>query len=82
MGNNDICKVISMGNVNFKVHDKTIRELKEVRYIPNLKRNLISLGMLDQIGLSIKVEYGELKILNRSTTIMKGAKKNGVYLLD
>lgn len=82
MGNNDICKVISMGNVNLKVHDKTIRELKEVRYVPNLKRNLISLGMLDQIGLSIKVEYGELKILNRSPTIMKGAKKNGVYVLD
>lgn len=82
MGINDICKVISMGNVNLKVHDKTIRELKEVRYVPNLKRNLISLGMLDQIGLSIKVESSELKILNRSTMIMKGAKKNGVYVLD
>lgn len=77
MGNNDICKVIGMGNVNLEVHDETIGELKEVRYVPDLKRNLISLEMLDQIGLSIKVESGELKILNRSTTVMKGVRGMG-----
>lgn len=61
MGNNTICKVSGMGNVNLKVHDGTIRELKEVRYVPDLKKNLISLGMLDQIGLVLKLNLMNLR---------------------
>ena len=52
-GNNVVCKIVGIRNVNLKLHDGTIRELREVRYVPELKRNLIYLGMLDQMGLSI-----------------------------
>lgn len=38
--------------------------------------------MMDQMGFSIKLESRELKILNGSTLVMKGTKKNGVYVLD
>ena len=82
MGNNAVCKVIGMGNIHLKLHDGTVRVIKQVRHVPDLKRNLISLGMLDQIGCSIKLECGELKILNGSTLIMKGKRKNEVYVLD
>ena len=47
MGNNAVCKVIGMGNVSLRLHDGTIWELREVRYVPDLKRNLISLGLID-----------------------------------
>ncbi|KAH9697287.1 hypothetical protein KPL71_023550 [Citrus sinensis] len=82
MGNNAVCKIVGIGNVNLKLHDGTIRELKEVRYVPELKRNLISLGMLDQMGLSIKLESGELRISNGDGVVMKGYKRNGVYILN
>ena len=82
MGNNVVCKIVGIGNVNLKLHDGTIRELREVRYVPELKRNLISLGMLDQMALSIKLESGELRILNDDGVFMKGHKRNGVYVLD
>ncbi|KAH9763592.1 Integrase catalytic domain-containing protein [Citrus sinensis] len=65
-----------------KLHDGTIRELREVRYVPDLKRNLISLGMLDQMGLSIKLESGELRISNGDGVVMKGYKRNRVYVLN
>ena len=64
------------------MHDGTIRELREVRYVPDLKRNLISLGMLDQMGLSIKLESGELRISNGDGVVMKGYKRNRVYVLN
>ena len=32
MGTNVVCKIVGIGNVNLKLHDGTIRELKEVRY--------------------------------------------------
>lgn len=58
MGNNAVCKIIRIGYINLKLHDDTIRELKQVRYVLDLKRNMISLGMLDQIGCSVKIESG------------------------
>ena len=56
--------------------------MQEVRYVPDLKRNLISLGMLDQISCSFKVENGSLKVVKGSLVIMKGVKMNGLYIVD
>ena len=47
MGNNNVCKIIGIGSVKIKTFDGTVRALHEVRHAPRLKRNLISLGMLD-----------------------------------
>lgn len=54
-GNNVVCRVVGMGNVNLKLHDVTIRKLKEVRHVPELKRHLFSLWMLDQISLVLSL---------------------------
>ncbi|KAH9678577.1 hypothetical protein KPL71_025773 [Citrus sinensis] len=80
MGNNSVCKVIGMGKIHLKLHDESIKEVR--RHILELKKNLISLGMMDQMGCSIKLESRELKILNGSTLIMKGTRNNEVYVLD
>ena len=53
-----------------------------MRFVPDLKRNLISLGMLDQMGYSVKIESGEMMIIKGTETIMKGLRKNGVFILD
>ena len=34
------------------------------------------------MGLSIKLESGELRISNGDGVVMKGHKRNGVYVLD
>lgn len=82
MGNNAVCRVIGMENVSLKLHDMTIWELIEVRYVLDLKRNLISLEVIDHIGFSIKLEFGRLLITNGSRIVMKGTKRNEVYVLD
>ena len=46
-----MCSVIGIGNISLEVHDRTIKELKQVRHVPRLKGNLISLGLLDQMGI-------------------------------
>lgn len=48
LGNTKACKIVSVGSVRFKLHDESIRLLTEVRYVPDLKRNLISLGEFDK----------------------------------
>ena len=47
LGNNKPCKVIGIGSMTIKTHDGIERILSSVRNVPELKRNLISLGMLD-----------------------------------
>lgn len=56
MGNNTMCRVISLGNVKLRLHDESVLEVKQVRHVPDLKRNLISLGMLDQMGYIVQLE--------------------------
>lgn len=50
--------------------------------MPDFKRNLLSLGMLDQAGCSFKGEGGVLKTCKGSMVIMKGIRKNGLYRLQ
>nr|GFC18553.1 putative polyprotein [Tanacetum cinerariifolium] len=44
MGNNTPCKVVEIGTVEIKMFDGTVRTLTDVRHVPELKKNLISLG--------------------------------------
>ncbi|KAL5563211.1 hypothetical protein UlMin_032958 [Ulmus minor] len=79
LGNNKPCKVIGIGSVRIKTHDGIERILSNVRHVPELKRNLISLGMLDQHGFSWKGEKGVLKVSKGSLVVMKGVKDKSLY---
>ncbi|KAH9648407.1 hypothetical protein KPL70_025572 [Citrus sinensis] len=81
LGNNLACKVTRMGTINIQMFDEETRKLKQVRYVPELKRNLISLGMMDEMGCSIKAENGKIEVLNKGEVIMKGVRRNGLYVL-
>ena len=81
LGNNKACKVQGVGSIRIKMYNGVEKMLENVRYIPELKRNLISLGMLDELGYVIKAEAGVLKISKGSLIVMKGVKKNGIYSL-
>lgn len=48
MGNNQSCRIHGVGSVNLKMWDGSVKVITEVRFIPDLKRNLISLGTLDK----------------------------------
>ncbi|KAH9782240.1 hypothetical protein KPL71_008811 [Citrus sinensis] len=82
MGNNSVCKVIGIRIVSLKMYDGMVRELTQVRHVPKLKKNLISIGMLDQTGCVIKAENGSLKVIRGSIVIMKSTKQNGLYVLN
>ena len=47
MGDDHPCNVEWIGTVRVKMFDGIVRELKEVRYVPQLKRNFIYVGVLE-----------------------------------
>ena len=71
MGNNTSFKVTGIASVRLKMSDGIIRELDNVRHILKLKRNLISLSMLDKAECSIRLESSSLKVIKGSLVLMK-----------
>ena len=55
MGDDHPCNVEGMGTVRIKMDNEIVRELKEMRYVPQLKRNLISVGALKTLGLGVSI---------------------------
>ena len=62
MGDDNPCEIIGIGSVQIKTHDGMIRTLKNVRHIPGMKRNLISLSTLDKEGLKYTGSGGVVKV--------------------
>ncbi|XP_073137773.1 uncharacterized protein [Henckelia pumila] len=82
LGNNESCKILGVGSIKLKMWDGSVKILSDVRYIPDLKRNLISLGTLDQKGLTYKAQGDILKVVKGSLAIMKSILKQGLYVLQ
>ena len=47
MGNNLVYKVVGISIIRIKMHDGIVRTLTNVRHVPKLKKNLVSLRTLD-----------------------------------
>jgi len=58
-----------------------VQELKEVGYVPQLKRNLISVGALKSLGLEVSIKDGVLKMTKGSMVVLKGVRRNNLYYL-
>ena len=71
--NNDVsCKVARIGNIKIKMFDGVVRMLCDVRHVPNLRKNLISLGTLDCNGFSYKSTNRVMNVSKGAMTVMKG----------
>ena len=70
-----VCKVESIRSVKFKMSDGAEKILTNVRFVIDLKRNLISLGELEATGYQFKAEDVTIKV-------SKGTRQNGLYLLQ
>ena len=56
MGNNAPCKFVDIGFVQIRMHDGVVRTLIEVHHVPELKKNLAFMGVLDLKGFYCRVE--------------------------
>jgi len=81
MNDDDSCNVKETGTIRIKIFDGIIPELKEVRYVSQLKRNLISFGALETLGLVVSIRDGIFKMTKGSMVAMKGIRRNNLYYL-
>ena len=81
MGDDHPCNIEGMGTVRIKIVDGIVRELKEVRYVPQLKRTPISVGALEALGLVVSIRDSVLKMTKGSMVVMKGIRRRNLYYL-
>lgn len=62
--------------------DKIFRVLDCVRFIPELKRNFISLDTLNATSYSVKFSNGIIKVMKGSLVTFRANRVNGFYLLQ
>lgn len=70
------------GTIKLKAHGGSIRLLKNVRFVPNLRRNLISTGTLDSLGYKHEGGNGKVRFHKNGKTALSGDLINGLYILD
>lgn len=81
MGNNAPCKTIGIGSIRIKMYDGIVRTLTQVRHVPDLKKNLISLGTLEENGCKYSAEGGVLKVTRGALVLMKAKRSSALYTL-
>ena len=82
MGNDHPCQIVGIGSVKIQMFDGVIRTLRNVRYIPEMRTNLISLGILDTNGYQWAVTDGILQVKAGDKIILKGKKHKNMYVLE
>ncbi|GJU51145.1 hypothetical protein Tco_1220700 [Tanacetum coccineum] len=67
-------KIIGIGSVMVKMHDGTVRTIRDVRHVEGLKKNLLSLGQLDDLGCKVEIQDKIMKIIKGALVLMRGEK--------
>jgi len=82
MGNDVACKMKGIGKIRLKLHDGSTRVLEEVQYVLDRKKNLISVGTLEEKGYKITMENGTMKVISAALVVMKATRQNNLYNLQ
>jgi hypothetical protein len=76
------CKVVGIGNIQIKMFDGSIKILTDVIHVPELRKNLISLGVLDTGGYKSIVQGGVMKVYKGILLVMKAKKVGNMFFLE
>lgn len=81
MANNTQCDVKRIGKIRILNSDGVEVILAEVRYMPNMSRNLISYGILEKAGCTYKGDF-IIDFYKNGERVISGNYQDGLYYLQ
>ena len=81
LGNNNTCAIRGIGSIKLRMYDGLVRILSNVRFIPEVERNLISLGTVERKGFLFISEKGEMKVCKGDQVKMVAKRMGCLYYL-
>ena len=79
LADNKALEIEGKGDVCIKTTSGNQWTLEDVRYIPGIKKNLISVGQLDSKGYATLIGKGSWKIVNSAMVVGQGTKFGTLY---
>lgn len=73
--------IVGRGDIDIKTSSGTLWTLHNVRHIPALKRNLISIGQLDDEGHYTTFGDGAWKVTKGNLVVARGKKRGSLYMI-
>ena len=80
MADGSAMDVVGMGDVRILLPNGSVWLLEKVRHIADLRRNLISVGQLDDEGHAILFVGGTWKVTKRARVLARGKKIGTLYV--
>jgi hypothetical protein len=56
-----------------------IRMVIDVRYVPSVRRSLVSLSELDSHGYELRICDGSMEVLRGDLVVIRGTRRGGLY---
>jgi len=81
MGDNGACQMNGMGTVRIKMFDGAVKDLTEVRYVPRMKKNIISVEAVESKGLKVTLDNSVLKVTKGSMIVIVTPRSQNTYLV-
>ncbi|GJX62210.1 hypothetical protein Tco_0295110 [Tanacetum coccineum] len=75
LGDNRTCTIKGTWKLKIQLHDGSSLLLKDVRYVPGLKRSLISLDTLEKDGYTVKMQMSRINVIKGCRVMMTGIRK-------
>lgn len=82
LGDYHAVETLGIGTIRVNTHGGSVKVMKNVRYVPTLRRNLISTGTLDKLGFTHSGADGKIKFHKNGKLALQGVLRNGLYILD
>jgi len=79
MGDDSTCNMDGVGIVFIKMFDEMVRELKDVTYVLQMKKNLTSVETLEAQGLEFSDRGRVFKMPKGYMVVLTGVKRNNHY---
>ena len=77
----EVLPIAGVGDVRFRMWDGVVRTVTGVKYVPGVRRSLVSLGELDTRGCEIRARGGSMELLRNDKVVIRGTKRGGVYYM-
>ena len=82
LGDEELRRKIGKGDVKINLLDGVVWKLKEVRHVPCLKRNLISVGQLAHSGCETTFLSVSWMVTKGATMLAQGKNEGNLYVTE
>ena len=82
VGDSRPLSVMGKGKVLLKLTSGKILSLSEVLHVPNIRWNLVSVSVLNKVGVKVTFESDKIIMTKNGTFVGKGYCNKGLYVLN